>query len=118
MPPRLAILIAVPSLLLIFVIWHLKASPPASRPTASAVTPSLLSTAPTNPLTPDSAPTAIYAHNLMLRKGPNFRIYVQWLRGNMVRTSPAANPTFDDPESFFLDIKTGVIRANIGDIGI
>ncbi len=28
------------------------------------------------------------------------------------------NPTFDDPESFFLDIKTGVIRANIGDIGI
>ena len=27
------------------------------------------------------------------------------------------NPTFDDPESFFLEIKTGVIRANIGDIG-
>jgi hypothetical protein len=27
------------------------------------------------------------------------------------------NPTFDDPESFFLEIKTGVVRANIGDIG-
>ena len=27
------------------------------------------------------------------------------------------NPTFDDPESFFLEVKTGVIRANIGDIG-
>lgn len=69
------------------------------------------------PATTDSAPTAIYAHNLMLRKGPDFRIYVRWLRGNMVRTRRDVNPTFDDPESFFLEIKTGVIRANIGDIG-
>ena len=53
----------------------------------------------------------------MLRKGPDFRIYVRWLRGNMVRTRLDVNPTFDDPESFFLEIKTGVIRANIGDIG-
>jgi hypothetical protein len=53
----------------------------------------------------------------MLRKGPDFRIYVRWLRGNMVRTRRDVNPTFDDPESFFLDIKAGVIRANIGDIG-
>jgi len=35
----------------------------------------------------------------------------------MVRTHRDVNPTFDDPESFFLEIKTGVIRANIGDIG-
>jgi len=35
----------------------------------------------------------------------------------MVRTRRDVNPTFDDPESFFLDIKTGVIRANVGDIG-
>ena len=35
----------------------------------------------------------------------------------MVRTRPGVNPTFDEPESFFLDIKAGVIRANIGDIG-
>jgi hypothetical protein len=27
------------------------------------------------------------------------------------------NPTFDDPELFFLEIKTGIVRANIGDIG-
>jgi hypothetical protein len=58
-----------------------------------------------------------YAHNLMLREGPDLRIYVRWLRGNMVRTRSDVNPTFDDPESFFLEIKTGVIRANIGDIG-
>jgi len=35
----------------------------------------------------------------------------------MVRTRRDVNPTFDDPESFFLNVKTGVIRANIGDIG-
>ncbi len=52
----------------------------------------------------------------MLRKGPDFRIYVRWLRGEMVRTRKEVNPSFDDPESFALDVKTGVIRANIGDI--
>lgn len=52
----------------------------------------------------------------MLRKGPDFRIYVRWLRGQMVRTHPKVNPSFDDPESFFLDVNSGVIRANIGDI--
>jgi hypothetical protein len=64
----------------------------------------------------DSGPTTVYAHNLMLRKGPDFRIYVRWLRGQMVRTHPKVNPSFDDPESFFLDVNSGVIRANIGDI--
>jgi hypothetical protein len=68
-------------------------------------------------VTSDSAPTAVHAHNLLLRRGPDFRVYVQWLRGNMVRTHPRVNPTFDDPESFFLEINTGVVRANIGDIG-
>ena len=52
----------------------------------------------------------------MLRKGPSFRVYVRWLRGQMARAHPNVNPTFDDPESFFLDIQTGVLRANIGDI--
>jgi hypothetical protein len=54
----------------------------------------------------------------MLRRGPDFRIYVRWLRGQMIRSRPHVNPTFDDPESFSLDIKSGVVRANIGDIGI
>jgi hypothetical protein len=63
-----------------------------------------------------SGPTNVYAHNLMLRKGPSFRIYVRWLRGQMARAHSNVNPSFDDPDSFSLDIKTGVIRANIGDI--
>jgi hypothetical protein len=64
----------------------------------------------------DLASTNVYAHNLMLRKGPSFRVYVRWLHGQMARARRNINPTFDDPESFFLDIKTGVLRANIGDI--
>ena len=64
----------------------------------------------------ESAPTNVYAHNLKLRKGPNFRVYVRWLRGQMIRTRRNVNPSFDDPESFLLDVKAGVIRANVGDI--
>ena len=117
---RLTILVAVGSFLLVLVLWHLRSARFASQPagtviSADAPTPAPLAAA--APATAESAPTSIYAHNLMLRKGPDFRIYVRWLRGNMVRTRRDVNPTFDDPESFVLEIKTGVIRANIGDIG-
>jgi len=64
----------------------------------------------------DRDPTKVYAHNLMLRKGPDFRVYVRWLRGQMVRTRRDDDPSFDDPESFNLVITNGVLRANIGDI--
>jgi hypothetical protein len=114
---RLVALIAVPALLLVWVLWHMGSSTSASVPAPSAA-----STAPspavTTPITSESAPTTVFAHNVMLRKGPHFRIYVRWLRGNMMRTRPNVNPTFDDPESFYMDIKSGVVRANIGDIGI
>ncbi len=63
------------------------------------------------------APTLVYAHNIMLRKGPDFRIYLVWISGEMVRTKRNVNPTFDDPDSFILQIQKGVIHANIGDIG-
>ncbi len=61
-------------------------------------------------------PTDVYAHNLMLRTGPNFRVYVRWLRGAFVQTKKNETPSFDNPDSFFLDIHDGVLRANIGDI--
>jgi hypothetical protein len=64
----------------------------------------------------DLAPTLVYAHNIMLRKGPDFRIYIVWISGLMVRTKQNVNPSFDDPDSFILQIEKGVIHANIGDI--
>ncbi|MCU1269152.1 MAG: hypothetical protein JWN74_446, partial [Acidobacteriaceae bacterium] len=117
MRARLAVLVSVCILLLVFVVWHLQSTAPASQPVTSPIFTGTSPGAITGPATPQSAPTAVYAHNLMLRKGPDFRIYVRWLRGNMVRTRKQVNPTFDDPDSFFLNIKTGIIRANIGDIG-
>ena len=65
----------------------------------------------------DLAPTLVYAHNIMLRKGPDFRIYIVWIAGQMVRTKRNVNPSFDDPDSFILQIQKGVIHTNIGDIG-
>jgi hypothetical protein len=117
MRARLVVLIAVPACLLVLVLWHLRSSPPAAGPATPATSPGTSLLAATTPATPESTPTAVYAHNVMLRKGPDFRIYVRWLRGNMVRTRSDVNPTFDDPESFFMEIKAGVVRANIGDIG-
>jgi hypothetical protein len=64
----------------------------------------------------DPSATRIYAHNLMLRKGPDFRIYIRWLNGQMVRTKKSVNPSFDDPDSFALEVQRGIIHANIGDI--
>jgi hypothetical protein len=91
------------------------------RPAGEPVTPdpgtTTSSKAPVVGRTGVTAPTRIYAHNLMLRKGPSFRVYVRWLRGQMVRTKKAIDPSFDDPDSFVLDIRTGVLRANMGDIG-
>jgi Domain of unknown function (DUF811). len=64
----------------------------------------------------DSTPTLVYAHNLQLRKGPNFRIYIRWIRGQMLRTNPRVIPSFDDPDSFVFNIQKGVIHVNIGDL--
>jgi len=111
---RLVVLIAVPLLLLGLLIWRLHLRTTGLTSTDSATPAAVEASVPS---TPETAPTSIYAHNLMLRKGPDFRIYVRWLRGQMVRTRHGTNPTFDDPESFNLEIKTGVVRANIGDIG-
>jgi hypothetical protein len=117
MRARFAVLLSVSILALGFVVWYLRSAKPASGPTGLNASPSTSLAALATATTPESASTAVYAHNLMLRKGPDFRIYVRWLRGQMVRTRRDVNPTFDDPDSFLLDIKAGVIRANIGDIG-
>jgi len=117
--PALLIFAVVVTLLMIVLHFQSIRHPGTSALTARSSTgtipntPSLTGTTVTSP---DSGPTNVSAHNLMLRKGPNFRIYVRWLRGQMLRTRPNINPSFDDPESFSLDVKTGVIRANIGDI--
>ncbi len=115
MRSRFVLLISVLVISLALNVWYFfetkRVPPQAPQPGHASAPSSNKSNA-----SPDSAPTDIYAHNLMLRKGPDFRIYVRWLRGEMTRARPDVNPSFDNPDSFFLDVKTGVIRANIGDI--
>ena len=122
MRARLKLLISALVASLLLFVWHFQATKRAVKPLASttaspeAATSGTLHATDGTRIFSESAPTTVYAHNLMLRKGQNFRIYVRWLRGQMVRTRRNVNPSFDDPESFFLDVKAGVIRANIGDI--
>jgi hypothetical protein len=117
---RLTLLVSAVVILLLLLFWRFQAKKQTTEssmpPTAYAPPSNTSTTAPPRSTSSDSAPTNVYAHNLMLRKGPSFRVYVRWLRGQMARARRGVNPSFDDPDSFFLDIKTGVLRANIGDI--
>lgn len=62
------------------------------------------------------APTTVYAHNILLQKGPSFRIYIRWIRGEMLRTNRNVDPSFDDSNSFVFSINKGVITAHLQDL--
>lgn len=113
---RLLTLIFLLVVTLSLLAWLLTRSR-RNAPPASSIVPSNSSNAVGVSAKPSTiAPTNVYAHNLMLRKGSSFRVYVRWLRGQMVRTRRDDVPSFDDPESFNLVISEGVLHANIGDI--
>ena len=115
---RLLVVIGALAVLSIALVWILRpAKHAAGSPVASAAPPAAKAAPSVPPASPDTAPTRIYAHNLLLRKGPDFRVYVQWLRGEMTRAHKNIDPSFDDPESFLLNVQTGVLRANVSDIG-
>ncbi|MBB5345787.1 hypothetical protein [Tunturibacter empetritectus] len=113
--PRPAFIASAATIVVLFLcwlFWHSRSRAPAPPPSSSVAASGPVSATDTE----DLAPTLVYAHNLLLRKGPNFRIYIRWIRGQMVRTRRQVNPSFDDPDSFVLQIQKGVIHANIGDI--
>jgi hypothetical protein len=110
-----ATIATVAVLCLCCLVWHSRSKASAPAPSSSVAV--LGPASPINSAADDDfAPTLVYAHNLLLRKGPDFRIYIRWIRGQIVRTRRQVNPSFDDPESFVLQIQKGVIHANIGDI--
>jgi hypothetical protein len=119
---RARLVVAVSAVLVVGMLawWLVRTRRAAAPPANTASTPvAVFSTDGTSgPVNASAtAPTAIYAHNLMLRKGSNgFRVYVRWLRGQMARTSRNVNPSFDEPDSFVLDVKNGVVHTNVGDL--
>jgi hypothetical protein len=104
---------AIAALVLCALLWH------SSRPTSHLREP-----APTTTQTPASindsddasTPITLWAHNIRLRKGPRFRVYILWIRGEMLRTNPHVVPSLDASESFIFNIQKGVVHANIGDL--
>ena len=95
--------------------------PAINAPARSAASPLLPSVAAGHLSTPtdataENAPTDIYAHNLLLRKGPAFRVYILWMRGKLLRTEPARTPTFDDASTFVLNIQKGVLYVKLQDL--
>lgn len=91
-----------------------------AKPSGKEISPPATETATSAPFdappSATSSATTIYAHNLELRKGPDFRIYIRWLRGEMRSTRPGSAPSLDDEESFIFHIDRGLIHANLGDI--
>jgi hypothetical protein len=117
--PRSAffVLVFLVALGLVWLAWRRHVS---LRGPSTSDAPSSATASPSGALSPSAVgagPTTIYAHNLLLRKGPQFRIYVRWLRGEMERTRTSIDPSFDHPDSFVLAIRQGVIHVNLGDIG-
>jgi len=112
--PRIALLAIAATVIACtcWLFWHSRKKAPIAAPSNFAAAHDSVIVTPEN----DSTPTMVYAHNLLLRKGSDFRIYIRWIRGQMFRTRQQVNPSFDDPDSFILQIQKGVIRANIGDI--
>lgn len=55
-------------------------------------------------------------HNVILNERPGFKLRVRWLRGVMHPTRAGVVPSFDEPNSFVLDIQAGVVATNLGDI--
>ncbi len=117
--PRAAVLattVTVAIFCLCWLLWHVRPKASAAAPSPAAPASSSSGTA-SDSSADDLTPTLVYAHNLLLRKGPDFRVYVRWLRGQMLRTQQQVTPSFDDANSFVFQIQKGIIRANIGDIG-
>ncbi len=89
--------------------------PPQSTVPPAAVSPAL--TIPSARGDHPETPTTLWAHNIRLRKGPIFRIYINWMRGQMLPANPALIPSLDEPNSFQFRIEKGVIHANLADFG-
>ena len=88
---------------------HGHTSAPASSAPAST---------PSQDLSADASgsPTSVYAHNILLRKGPDFKVYIRWISGLMRPTKASEVPSFDDSDSFVLEIQKGLILARLDDI--
>jgi len=55
-------------------------------------------------------------HNVMLSERPGFTLRVRWLRGTMRPTHAGVIPSFDEPNSFVVDVEAGVVATSLEEI--
>src|SRR5947209_3560170 len=99
MRTRVAILVSALTVVSVLLIWYFRSTRHAEESGGHTTAPVDISTSASTPgnenfRASDLAPTNVSAHNLMLRKGPGFRVYVRWLRGQMARAHRNINPSF------------------------
>jgi hypothetical protein len=58
----------------------------------------------------------VLMHNVILYEPQGLQLRVRWLRGQMSPTRRGVIPSFDDPNSFVLDIQNGVIALQLTDV--
>ena len=118
MRPRPLLLLAALTLLAAGDLWFAFENTRRSVPEKAE---NVLTSSPRRPAPADTGdgtqtPTQIYAHNLLLQQGPSIRIYIPWLRGQLVRRNPAQVPSLDLPDSFALEVQRGVMRVQMDDL--
>lgn len=112
---RSTLLLSIGAILLVTLCWRLW---PARRPPVSSSPDQTAAPSPlVKPAAANSPVTTFWAHNIRLHKGPDFRIYITWMRGQMLPTSTSSVPSLDEANSFQFFIEKGVIHANLGDFG-
>ncbi|HTH53841.1 MAG TPA: hypothetical protein VL495_07825 [Edaphobacter sp.] len=113
MNPRRYFVAAASLIAVLFLFWIVWPARPKNEGKSD-----VSSSAPANSKTAPASKelTTVYAHNLELRKGPEFRIYVRWLRGEMEPVKAGQVPSLDNVDSFLFHIDRGLIHANVGDI--
>jgi hypothetical protein len=119
MRPRPLILLCALAVAAVGILWlalagmRTPSSKAAARP---AVSTAQRQAALSEPGPDATEPTRIYAHNLLLQQGPSIRVYIPWLRGELVRRNAALVPSLDLPDSFALQVERGVMRVQMKDL--
>jgi hypothetical protein len=71
---------------------------------------------PSSSETPAALKTKVLMHNVMLTEKPGFHLRVRWLRGEMQPTHRGEIASFDDPNSFTVNVEAGVIASSFSEI--
>ena len=92
------------------------ASPQSSQTTAASGKAAVEASPLAVPSPTASDETTVLMHNVILYEPSGLKLRVRWLRGKMSPRQSRVIPSFDDPNSFVLDVQNGVIALNLADV--